>query len=185
MNRRLAYIHHTLSSKHMNHSLTCQLWCTEVRKMSVLLFIYGWKNACECTSTLHGSERSSLRVIHLHRCTDCSDGDAPVWMKLTSEVGTRPLMGFIPHLAVYRSRGELTVLALSGWVISSPAAAPAGFLEHGMILEDPAFHAEEHESYVVQSNSRFTETPSLLSKACYNVIHSVILWYSKPRNCLF
>lgn len=106
-------------------------------------------------------------------------------MKLTSEVGTRPLMGFIPHLAVYRSRGELTVLALSGWVISSPAAAPAGFLEHGMILEDPAFHAEEHESYVVQSNSRFTETPSLLSKACYNVIHSVILWYSKPRNCLF
>lgn len=135
--------------------------------------------------SLHSSERSSLRVIHLHRCTDCFDGDAPVWMKLTSEVGTRPLLGFIPHLVLYRSRGGLTVLALSGWVISSPAAAPAGFLEHCMILEDPAFHAEEHESYVVQRNSRFTEAPSLFSKASYTVIHSVLLLYSKPRNYLF
>lgn len=91
-------------------------------------------------------------------------------MKLTSEVGTRPLLGFIPHLVLYRSRGELTVLALSGWVISSPAAA---------------FHAEEHGSYVVQSNSRFTEAPSLLSKASYTVINSVVLWYSKTRNYLF
>lgn len=106
-------------------------------------------------------------------------------MKLTSEVGTRPLLGFIPHLVLYRSRGELTVLALSGWVISSPAAAPAGFLELCMILEDPSFHAEEHGSYVVQSNSRFTEAPSLLSKASYTVINSVVLWYSKTRNYLF
>lgn len=97
-------------------------------------------------------------------------------MKLTSEVGTRPLLGFIPHLVLYRSRGELTVLALSGWVISSPAAAPAGFLEHCMILEDPAFHAED---------SRFKEAPLLLSKASYTVINSVILWYSKTRNYLF